>query len=134
MHHGGAGQWPHGKHRDDERLQHRLRKLVSTSQGRQRLRERIAVEHRLAHLGRRQGHRARYCGTRKNLFDLRRTAAVQNLEVIDRGLQAGVGTPQSRLIAALSNRLVLWFWLRSQASSTTRSRLASMRRWTWGGT
>ena len=75
---------------DDERLQHRLRKLVSTSQGRQRLRERISVEHRLAHLGRRQGHRARYCGTRKNLFDLRRTAAIQNLEVIDRALHAGV--------------------------------------------
>jgi hypothetical protein len=75
---------------DDERLQHRLRKLVSTSHGRERLRERVAVEHRLAHLGRRQGHRARYCGTRKNLFDLRRTAAVQNLEVIDRRLQAGV--------------------------------------------
>jgi hypothetical protein len=75
---------------DDERLQQRLRKLVSTSQGRERLRERVAVEHRLAHLGRMQGNRARYCGTRKNLFDLRRAAAVQNLEVIDRRLVAGV--------------------------------------------
>jgi hypothetical protein len=75
---------------DDERLQHRLRKLVLTSQGRQRLRERVAVEHRLAHLGRRQGPRGRYCGTRKNLFDLRRAAAVQNLEVIDRRLEADV--------------------------------------------
>jgi DDE family transposase/transposase-like protein DUF772 len=75
---------------DDERLQHRLRKLVSTPQGRERLRERVAVEHRLAHLGRRQGNRARYCGTRKNLFDLRRAAAVQNLEVIDRRLVANV--------------------------------------------
>jgi hypothetical protein len=74
---------------DDERLQHRLRKLVSTPQGRRRLRERVAVEHRLAHLGRRQGRRARYCGTRKNLFDLRRASAVQNLEVIDRCLGAG---------------------------------------------
>jgi hypothetical protein len=71
---------------DDERLQHRLRKLVSTPEGRERLRERVAVEHRLAHLGRRHGNRARYCGTRKNLFDLRRAAAVQNLEVIDRHL------------------------------------------------
>ncbi len=43
---------------DNERLQHRLRKLVSTPQGRERLRERVAVEHRLAHLGRRQGNRA----------------------------------------------------------------------------
>ena len=71
---------------DNERLQHRLRKLVSSPSGRQRLRERIPVEHSLAHLGRRQGHRARYRGTRKNLFDIRRTAAVQNLETIDRRL------------------------------------------------
>jgi hypothetical protein len=75
---------------DDERLQHRLRKLVSTPRGRARLRERVAVEHRLAHLGRRQGPRARYRGTRKNLFDLRRTAAIQNLEVLDRRLTPGV--------------------------------------------
>lgn len=71
---------------DNERLQHRLRKLVATPRGRERLRERIPVEHSLAHIGRRQGRRARYCGTRKNLFDLRRTAAVQNLETIDRRL------------------------------------------------
>jgi len=69
---------------DNERLQHRLRKLVATTRGRQRLRERIPVEHSLAHIGRRQGRRARYRGTRKNLFDLRRTASVQNLETIDR--------------------------------------------------
>jgi hypothetical protein len=47
---------------DDERLQHRLRKLVSTPLGRARLRERVAVEHRLAHLGRRQGRRAPTAG------------------------------------------------------------------------
>jgi hypothetical protein len=68
----------------DERLQHRLRKLVATPKGRQRLRERIAVEHRLAHIGRKQGRRARYRGSRKNLFDLRRAAAVVNLETIHR--------------------------------------------------
>jgi hypothetical protein len=73
---------------DNERLQHRLRKLVATPRGRERLRERIPVEHSLAHVGRRQGRRARYRGTRKNLFDLRRTAAVQNLETIDRRLAA----------------------------------------------
>ena len=73
---------------DNERLQHRLRKLVATPRGRERLRERIPVEHSLAHVGRRQGRRARYRGTRKNLFDLRRTAAVQNLETIDRRLTA----------------------------------------------
>ncbi|HET9775878.1 MAG TPA: IS1182 family transposase [Gemmatimonadaceae bacterium] len=71
---------------DNERLQHRLRKLIATPRGRRRLRERIPVEHSLAHVGRRQSRRARYRGTRKNLFDLRRTAAVQNLEAIDRRL------------------------------------------------
>jgi hypothetical protein len=55
----------------------RLRRL-----GVQQLRERVVVEHKLAHLAQRQGHRARYRGTRKNLFDLRRAAAIQNLEVI----------------------------------------------------
>lgn len=77
---------------DDERLQHKLRKLMSTSSGRERLRERVAVEHRLAHLGRRQGPRARYKGTRKNLFDIRRAAAVQNLETIDRRLVTGTAS------------------------------------------
>jgi hypothetical protein len=69
---------------DDELLQHRLRKLISTATGRERLRERVVVEHRLAHLGRRQGRRSRYRGTRKNLFDVRRASAVLNLEVLDR--------------------------------------------------
>jgi hypothetical protein len=73
---------------DNERLQHRLRKLVATPRGRARLRERVPVEHSLAHVGRRQGRRARYRSTRKNLFDLRRTAAVQNLQTIDRRLTA----------------------------------------------
>ncbi len=72
----------------DEQLQHRLRKLVASSAGRERLRERVKVEHKLAHLSRKQGRRARYLGTRKNLFDLRRHAAVVNLEAIHRGLQA----------------------------------------------
>jgi hypothetical protein len=73
---------------DNERLQQRLRKLAKSPTGRERLRERVAVEHGLAHLGRRQGRRARYNGTRKNVFDVRRTAAVQNLETIDRRLSA----------------------------------------------
>jgi hypothetical protein len=68
---------------DDELLQHRLRKLMSSPKGRERLRKRVAVEHSLAHLSRRQGRRARYRGTRKNLFDVRRAAAVQNLEIMD---------------------------------------------------
>ena len=48
------------------------------------LRERIKVEHALAHVGHWQGRRARYRGTRKNLFDLRRVAVVHNLHVIAR--------------------------------------------------
>jgi hypothetical protein len=68
----------------DERLQHRLRKLVASPKGRQLLRERVAVEHRLAHIGQKQGRRARYRGLRKNLFDLRRAATVVNLETIHR--------------------------------------------------
>jgi hypothetical protein len=38
----------------------------------------------LAHLGQHQGPRARYRGTRKNTFDLRRLCAIQNLESIHR--------------------------------------------------
>ena len=49
-----------------------------------KLRERVAVEHKLAHLARRQGRRARYRGQRKNLFDLRRSAAIHNLHVLMR--------------------------------------------------
>lgn len=61
-----------------------MRKLVATPKGRERLRERVAIEHRLAHLGRKQGRRARYMGVRKNLFDVRRAASVVNLETIHR--------------------------------------------------
>jgi hypothetical protein len=68
----------------DERMQQRFRKLVATPKGRETLRKRVHVEHRLAHLASKQGPRARYCGLRKNLFDLRRYAALLNLEVIDR--------------------------------------------------
>jgi len=69
---------------DDERLQKKLRKLQSSRSGRAKLRERTRVEHRLAHIANRQGPRARYRGTRKNTFDLRRLAVIQNLETIAR--------------------------------------------------
>jgi hypothetical protein len=68
----------------DERLQKKLRVLQSTGTGRSRLRQRVGVEHRLAHIAARQGRRARYIGVRKNVFDLRRAAAIQNLETIHR--------------------------------------------------
>jgi hypothetical protein len=65
---------------EDEKLQHRLRKLVATPVGREKLRQRVGIEHRLAHVSQRQGRRARYYGARINLFDLRRCCAIQNLE------------------------------------------------------
>jgi hypothetical protein len=64
---------------------HRVRLRDRVRPGsRARLRERVGVEHRLAHLVRRQGRRARYRGVRRNLFDLRRASAIQNLEAIER--------------------------------------------------
>ena len=68
----------------DERLLIQLRNLKSTPEGRRNLRERVAIEHVLAHVTRRQGPRARYVGVRKNVFDLRRTCAVENLHALDR--------------------------------------------------
>lgn len=68
----------------DERLLAELRQRQQTAAGRAKLRERVAVEHSLAHIGRWQGERARYLGIRKNLFDLRRCAVVHNLHVIAR--------------------------------------------------
>jgi len=64
---------------DQEPLMQKLQRAVSTPQGRRQLRPRVAVEHVQAHTCRIQGPRARYRGTRKNDFDLRRTAAVYNL-------------------------------------------------------
>jgi hypothetical protein len=69
---------------ENEPLQQRLRKKLATPAGRAKLRKRTGVEHRLAHIARRQGRRARYLGTRKNTFDLRRAAAIQNLETWQR--------------------------------------------------
>jgi hypothetical protein len=68
----------------DERLLVELRQRQLTPHGRAKLRERVAVEHALAHVGHWQGPRARYLGTRKNLFDLRRVAVVHNLHVLAR--------------------------------------------------
>lgn len=69
---------------NDERRQKRLRKLQTTRSGRERLRTRTGIEHHLAHVAQRKGPRARYRGTRKNLYDLRRASAIQNLETIQR--------------------------------------------------
>jgi hypothetical protein len=74
----------------DEALLIELRERQQTPQGRIKLRERVAVEHTLAHVGQWQGRRARYRGLRKNLFDLRRCAVVHNLHVLARSQQLPV--------------------------------------------
>jgi hypothetical protein len=71
----------------DEALQRKFRKLQQTATGRAVLRRRTPVEHALAHIAARKGARARYIGVRKNLFDLRRAAAIQNLESAHRLIQ-----------------------------------------------
>ncbi|MFT5431921.1 MAG: hypothetical protein ACI9OJ_002619, partial [Myxococcota bacterium] len=68
----------------DEPLQQELRASAATPAGRERLRERVTVEHSLAHIGQRQGRRARYFTARSNLFDLRRASALKNLETAQR--------------------------------------------------
>lgn len=72
----------------EERMLIQLRALRESADGRKDLRERVGIEHALAHVGRRQGPRARYIGTRKNVFDIRRTCAVENLVTLDRPIAA----------------------------------------------
>lgn len=67
----------------NEDLHLELRRIARTAAGREDLRRRVVVEHRLAAIHNRQGDRARYRGLRKNLFDLRRYAALNNLSVLD---------------------------------------------------
>jgi hypothetical protein len=69
---------------DDEAAQRKYRRLQASPSGRAALRARVAVEHSLAHVAARKGHKARYLGVQKNLFDLRRAAAIQNLEALQR--------------------------------------------------
>jgi hypothetical protein len=58
-----------------------LRQKQKTVEGRADLRNRTGVEHRLAAVGGPRRRRARYRGVRKNLYDVRRHAAVANLHV-----------------------------------------------------
>jgi Transposase DDE domain/Transposase domain (DUF772) len=67
--------------REDEPFQQKLRAKMKTRRGRAALRKRTAVEHTIAHPLVPQGRRARYNGLRKNQFDGRRHAAVNNLQV-----------------------------------------------------
>lgn len=67
-----------------EALLIRLRQDLKTKSGRRELRKRVAVEHRLARIGFIQGRRARYKGSRKNELDLNRSAAIANLQEVER--------------------------------------------------
>lgn len=68
----------------DEAFLDELCERQQTAYGRSKLRERVAVEQTLAHVGRWQGRCARYLGVRNNLFDVRRCAVVHHLPVIAR--------------------------------------------------
>lgn len=67
---------------EDEARQRKFRLLQGSTSGREKLRERVVVEHSLARIANRKGPVARYRGTRKNVFDLRRACAIQNLEYL----------------------------------------------------
>lgn len=69
---------------EQEELLVQLRARKKTPEGRAELRERVCVEHKLAHICNRQGRRARYIGVEKNEFDLCRYAVIENLFVADR--------------------------------------------------
>jgi hypothetical protein len=71
-----------------EELLSDLRETVKSLDGRAQLRERTTVEHRLARVGQIQGKRARYKGTRKNTFDVRRASVINNLMVLAHMKQA----------------------------------------------
>lgn len=72
----------------NEKRQARLRAEQASTDGRRRLRRRTVVEHRLAHMARRQGPKARYVGVRKNQFDAHRMAVLMNFEVLQRSVSA----------------------------------------------
>lgn len=67
-----------------EDLLQALAERKATPEGRAELRERVPVEHSLAHICNRQGRRARYRGVDKNVFDLCRYAVIENCFAADR--------------------------------------------------
>lgn len=67
-----------------EALLQDLTRRKATPEGRAELRERVPVEHSLAHICNRQGRRARYVGVDKNIFDLCRYAVIENCFAADR--------------------------------------------------
>ena len=70
-------------HEAEDFLQ-RLQAAKRTPEGRERLRDRVSVEHGLAHVLVYAPHKARYVGARKNTFALRRAGAIVNLQAAHR--------------------------------------------------
>jgi len=68
---------------ENEALLQTLLARKRTPEGRKKLRERVGIEHNLAHVRVYQPRRARYVGTRKNTFAVRRAGAIVNLQTID---------------------------------------------------
>ena len=68
----------------EEALLREVRRDLQTANGRTVLRQRTTIEHSLARLSRIQGPRARHKGVRKNALDVRRCAALDNLQVVAR--------------------------------------------------
>jgi hypothetical protein len=67
---------------ENERMLLEIRSTMATRKGRLAYRERTVVEHRLGRIDAIQGSKARYKGVRKNELDLRRAAAVANLQEV----------------------------------------------------
>lgn len=76
-------------HRGEAMLQ-RLQAAKKTPEGRKKLRERVAVEHALAHVLVYQPHKARYRGARRNTSAVLRAAAIVNLQATDRIERSGM--------------------------------------------
>ena len=66
-------------HENEDMLAH-FRDEQASRKGRLQYRERTVVEHRLGRVEAIQGPKAHYKGTRKNELDVRRAAAVANLQ------------------------------------------------------
>jgi hypothetical protein len=71
-----------------EALLQTLRRAQQDPAGRAQLRTRTTIEHSLARVQQIQGHKARYKGLRKNTLDIRRVAAVTNLQGVARQTKA----------------------------------------------
>jgi len=73
---------------EHEELMQQLHAGVRDPARRQQLRERVKIEHSLAHICAQQGPRARYRTVKKNNYDMHRYATIKNLFALKRHLDA----------------------------------------------